>query len=161
MHLYHGLIERSMSIGTGVSLVLVADATESDDASVSEAVAVLEATGARVATVVVPERGTVPSIPPDVDCIVCPDELDSTDGVTVLRTVRERVTETPFVLYAVDGDESMASAAIRAGVTDYVPVSAGVTEAVAGRALAAARAAVAALANARTRTRTRASAWSS
>jgi len=130
-----------MTPEASASMILVTEGTGPgvDDGSDREAVAVLETAGARVDTVATAEGGGVPSIPADADCIVCPYELSGTDGITVLETVRGRGNETPFVLYARDGDESVASAAIGAGATDYVPVDAGISEVVADRALAAVR----------------------
>jgi len=62
----------------------------------------------------------------DVDCVVSTYRLDGTDGVTLLRAVREEHPDLPFVLVAREGDETVASEAIRADVTDYVPVEEGV-----------------------------------
>ncbi|WP_327051356.1 bacterio-opsin activator domain-containing protein [Halomicrococcus gelatinilyticus] len=56
-----------------------------------------------------------------VDCVVCNDDLPDDDGLAVLDAVRKRRPGIPFVLLAVDGDEELASDAIAAGVTDYLP----------------------------------------
>ena len=55
------------------------------------------------------------------DCVVAADDLPESTGVDLLETVRERKPTLPFVLYANDGSEALASEAIAAGVTDYVP----------------------------------------
>jgi len=56
-----------------------------------------------------------------VDCVVCNDDLPDGDGIAVLEAVRKRRPGIPFVLLAVDGDEELASDAVAAGVTDYLP----------------------------------------
>jgi PAS domain S-box-containing protein len=57
-----------------------------------------------------------------VDCIVSRYDLPSTTGIELLERVRERSCDLPFVLLARDGSERVASDAIAAGVTDYVPL---------------------------------------
>jgi signal transduction histidine kinase len=59
------------------------------------------------------------------DCVVSEHALPESDGVSLLRSVRARDGGTPFVLWARDGDESLARTAFRAGVTDYVGSDAG------------------------------------
>lgn len=56
----------------------------------------------------------------DIDCIACEDGLPGMDAISVLRLVRDTDPAIPFVLYAIDGSESLAADAISAGVTDYV-----------------------------------------
>ncbi|MFB6133055.1 MAG: PAS domain S-box protein [Halanaeroarchaeum sp.] len=56
-----------------------------------------------------------------VDCVVSEHALPEMDGVAFLRTVRERHPGLPFVLAPENGSESVASEAIEAGVTAYVP----------------------------------------
>jgi signal transduction histidine kinase len=60
-----------------------------------------------------------------IDAIVSEYTLPDGDGVDLLRTVRDRHPDLPFLLVTDDGDESVASAAIDAGVTDYVPKGSG------------------------------------
>lgn len=60
-----------------------------------------------------------------VDCVVSTHRLDGTDGVAVLRDIRETHPELPVVLVARDGDETVASEAIAAGVTEYIPADGG------------------------------------
>jgi PAS domain S-box-containing protein len=57
----------------------------------------------------------------DVDCVVSADDLADRDGIAFLKRVRERYPELPFVLVAEDGSERLASEAVAAGVTEYVP----------------------------------------
>jgi PAS domain S-box-containing protein len=56
------------------------------------------------------------------DCVVSAYRLDGTDGIELLREVRERYPDLPFVLVASEGGEAVASEAIAAGVTEYVPI---------------------------------------
>ncbi|EMA46907.1 GAF domain-containing protein [Halobiforma nitratireducens] len=69
----------------------------------------------------------------EIDCVVSElsfgrdssnvgDPVDR-DGLQLLRAVRERDETLPFVLWTADGDEAVASEAIAAGVTEYVPRS--------------------------------------
>ncbi|WP_192498366.1 bacterio-opsin activator domain-containing protein [Halorussus halophilus] len=53
------------------------------------------------------------------DCVVSEYSLPSSDGVELLRTVREERPGLPFILYTDSGDESVASEAVSAGVTEY------------------------------------------
>ncbi|MFC6954497.1 GAF domain-containing protein [Halorubellus litoreus] len=93
-------------------VVLVTDAASSVDASAFDAV------GASVRTMVVTEGG-LGSVPADASVVVTPYELAGTDGVAVVESVTGDV---PVVVYARDGDEHVASEAVRAGADDYVPV---------------------------------------
>jgi len=54
------------------------------------------------------------------DCVLSQYRLPDGDGVTFLRHIRDFDSDLPFVLYADDGSERVASEAISAGVTDYV-----------------------------------------
>ena len=56
-----------------------------------------------------------------VDCIVSAYRLPETDGLAFLETVRESRPDLPFVLFPAEGSESLASEAIAAGATDYLP----------------------------------------
>ncbi|SIR58479.1 bacterio-opsin activator domain-containing protein [Natronorubrum thiooxidans] len=56
-----------------------------------------------------------------VDCILSLHQLPDARGLDLLERVREREPECPVVLAPSDGDETLASAAIAAGVTEYVP----------------------------------------
>lgn len=55
------------------------------------------------------------------DCVVSGYRLADTDGLSFLERVRQRDPTLPFVLLVHDGSETLASDAISAGVTDYIP----------------------------------------
>ncbi|WP_408957338.1 bacterio-opsin activator domain-containing protein [Natrinema sp. 74] len=57
------------------------------------------------------------------DCLLTAQSLPDaeTTGLDLLESVRERDPALPVVLAPADGDESLASAAIAAGVSEYVP----------------------------------------
>jgi len=57
------------------------------------------------------------------DGIVSEYDLPDDDGIALLETVRAREGDLPFVLYTDVGSETVASDAISAGVSDYVPKS--------------------------------------
>lgn len=53
------------------------------------------------------------------DCIISDYELPGTDGLELLRAIREEYPELPFILCTGEGSETIAAEAISAGVTDY------------------------------------------
>jgi PAS domain S-box-containing protein len=55
-----------------------------------------------------------------IDCIVSDHDLPTVDGIAFLETVRVQAPDLPFVLFTSEGDESIASRAVSAGVTDYL-----------------------------------------
>jgi len=57
----------------------------------------------------------------DPDCVVTGHDGDNLDGLETLRRVRDASPDVPVVLFPEAGDEATASAAVAAGVTDYVP----------------------------------------
>lgn len=57
----------------------------------------------------------------DPDCIVSGYDLPDRNGIDLLETVREDYPALPVILYPDDGSEHIASTAISAGVTDYIP----------------------------------------
>jgi PAS domain S-box-containing protein len=59
------------------------------------------------------------------DCIVSDYALGTTDGVDFLTTVREDHPDIPFLLFTGKGSEAVASEAIAAGATDYIPKESG------------------------------------
>jgi len=61
------------------------------------------------------------------DCVVSEYRIADTDGVAFLKRVRSEYPSIPFVLYAAEGSERVASDAIAAGVTDYVSAETGET----------------------------------
>jgi CheY-like chemotaxis protein len=61
----------------------------------------------------------------EVDCVVSDYAMPGIDGVELLRRVRDHEPGLPFILFTGRGSESVATDAIDAGVTDYVPKSMG------------------------------------
>ncbi|WP_458189160.1 bacterio-opsin activator domain-containing protein [Haladaptatus sp. NG-WS-4] len=59
-----------------------------------------------------------------IDCIVSNYELPDSDGLSLLRTVRDGHPNLPFVVVTDAGDERIASEAIAADVSDYLPLDA-------------------------------------
>jgi len=59
------------------------------------------------------------------DCVLSEYSMSGVDGLELLATVRDAHPELPFVLFTAEGSEGVASEAISAGVTDYVPKGAG------------------------------------
>ncbi|MEF8870003.1 MAG: PAS domain S-box protein [Haloarculaceae archaeon] len=55
-----------------------------------------------------------------VDCVVSDYDMPETNGLELLRDVRDRETDLPFVLFTGKGSEEIASEAISAGVTEYL-----------------------------------------
>lgn len=60
-----------------------------------------------------------------VDCIVCDYMMPDMDGLELLDRVREDHPDLPFILFTGRGSEDVASQAVRAGVSDYIPKSTG------------------------------------
>jgi PAS domain S-box-containing protein len=63
-----------------------------------------------------------------VDCVVSDYGLPATTGIEFLERVRDRRPDLPFVLFTGSGSEAVASAAISAGVTDYVETEGGTSQ---------------------------------
>lgn len=57
-----------------------------------------------------------------VDCIVSAIELAERDGLWLLRSIREQSPTVPVLLCTANGSEAIASEAVSAGATDYIPV---------------------------------------
>lgn len=55
-----------------------------------------------------------------IDCIVSDHQMPRLTGVELLKRVRERHPDRPFILFTGQGSETVASEAISADVTDYV-----------------------------------------
>ena len=66
----------------------------------------------------------------DVDCLVTAYELNQTDGVSMTEELRRDRHELPIVLSTPAGSEQVASAAVAAGVSGYVPIESTPPEAV-------------------------------
>jgi two-component system aerobic respiration control sensor histidine kinase ArcB len=98
-----------------VTVLCVGDGTE----VVAAAATVLDGRGFAVTTAS-GAREALARLPGDVDCVVTASDLPDDDGVTFLRAVREADPDVPVFLLAPDGSESLASTAIRAGVTEYL-----------------------------------------
>ncbi|AGB16903.1 PAS domain S-box [Halovivax ruber XH-70] len=75
-----------------------------------------------------------------IDCLVTVFDLPSTDGLSFVRSLRSAGIVTPTVIHAVNGDESVAAAAIDADVAGYVPVPDSPVESVSALAAALDRA---------------------
>jgi PAS domain S-box-containing protein len=107
-----------MSGISGPSVLHVDD----DPAFLELATAVLErdAGGIRVHTATSGEEGLAWLRENVVDCIVSDYEMPGQDGLEFLEAVRQEFPRLPFVLFTGKGSEGIASAAISAGVTDYL-----------------------------------------
>lgn len=57
----------------------------------------------------------------DIDCIVTDYEMPHQNGIEFLETVRKEHPDLPFIVYTGKGSEEVASEAMAAGVTDYIP----------------------------------------
>ncbi|WP_435069299.1 PAS domain S-box protein [Haloplanus sp. C73] len=60
-----------------------------------------------------------------VDCVVSDYDMPGRNGLELLRAVRERYPDLPFILFTGKGSEEIASEAISAGVTDYLQKGSG------------------------------------
>jgi PAS domain S-box-containing protein len=58
---------------------------------------------------------------PPVDCVVTDYGVGELNGVELVERIRERHADLPVVLYTDEGCEAVASDAIAAGVSDYIP----------------------------------------
>lgn len=57
------------------------------------------------------------------DCIFSDLKLPDIDGITLMKTIREKGIKIPVVILTSYGDERVAAEAIRAGASDYIPKS--------------------------------------
>lgn len=55
-----------------------------------------------------------------IDCIISDYDMPGMNGLDVLRDVREKQPQLPFILFTGKGSEEIASEAISAGVTEYL-----------------------------------------
>ncbi len=58
--------------------------------------------------------------PDAIDCVVSDHDMPESDGIELLRAVREDHPDLPFILFTGKGSEEIASKAISADVTDYL-----------------------------------------
>ena len=56
----------------------------------------------------------------DVDCVVSDFKMPRLDGLELLRAVRERWPDLPFILFTGQGSDEVAEQAIDAGATEYL-----------------------------------------
>lgn len=68
-------------------------------------------------------EGALDLLSASTDCVVVSPPLPDADGTDALGLLRDRCPDVPIVLYPADWSETLASEAIRVGVTDYVPQS--------------------------------------
>jgi|GEM_PF-2057683 len=57
----------------------------------------------------------------DIDCVISDYKMPDTNGVELLREIREDHPNVPFLIFTARGSELVASKAISAGATDYLP----------------------------------------
>ena len=58
-----------------------------------------------------------------IDCLVTEYVLETATGIDLVRQLRDEMVSLPIVLATTEGSEEIASEAITAGVTEYVPVT--------------------------------------
>jgi PAS domain S-box-containing protein len=68
-----------------------------------------------------PDEAVVQAAAGDADCVLTEHDLEGGDGLALLSQVRDARSSLPVVLWPRTGDERLASDAVAAGVTDYVP----------------------------------------
>lgn len=68
-----------------------------------------------------------------VDCVVSSYELPDSNGLELLRGIRETERETPFILFPESGDESIASQGFAAGASGYLSRGEGQSDTLAER----------------------------
>lgn len=74
----------------------------------------------------IPDPGdALENFDPGIDCIISDYDLPEMNGLEFLEAVRSRDPTLPFILYTGKGTEDIASAAISAGVTDYIQKESG------------------------------------
>ncbi|WP_251341703.1 ATP-binding protein [Haloplanus halophilus] len=98
-----------------------------DDGTAAETVAAgLERADDRLSVRTVPDADAAldaleAASPPPVDGVVSEYDPPGTDGLGLLEAIRDAHPDLPVVIYTDGGSESVASDAVAAGVTDYVP----------------------------------------
>ncbi len=81
-----------------------------------------------VQTATSPDEGLDILANSSLDCIVSDYEMPQMDGLEVLKEVREKHPDLPFILYTGKGSEEIASEAVSAGVTDYLQKGSGTSQ---------------------------------
>ncbi|MEF8786447.1 MAG: PAS domain S-box protein [Haloarculaceae archaeon] len=101
------------------------DANRADTAAVS-----LERADERITVQTATDAGTGVEVlaDADIDCVVSAYELPGQNGIEFLEAVREEHPDLPFILRTDAGSERVASAAISAGVTDYIRTERGTAQ---------------------------------
>ena len=102
---------------SGVRLLYVGP----DEATAAPVVEALEAAGFTVDRVADSRQARDRVADRSLDCVVSEQSLPDGTGLELLRDIRRSDDTLPFVLFTGDGSERLASEAISAGVTDYVP----------------------------------------
>jgi len=74
----------------------------------------------RIDVVTTTEASEVLELIDGADCVVSDYRMPDADGLDLLKQVRERKPDIPFILFTGKGSEDVASEAISAGVTDYL-----------------------------------------
>ncbi|MCT9098447.1 PAS domain S-box protein [Haloarchaeobius sp. HME9146] len=64
----------------------------------------------------------------EIHCVVSDYDMPEVDGLEFLKLVREYDSDLPFILFTGKGSEEIASAAISAGVTDYLQKGTGIEQ---------------------------------
>jgi len=103
---------------TAESVVLVVD-DEPDVASVTATYLERHLDGVAV-TVESGGTNAIDRLEDNIDCVVSDYEMPDIDGLELLRRIRQRDADIPFILFTARGSEEIASEAISAGVTDYL-----------------------------------------
>ena len=80
----------------------------------------LEDASSRISVTTANDPAVVTDQVDEFDCIVADYAMPDIDGLELLRQVRNRDEEVPFILYTSKGSEDIASEAISLGVTDYL-----------------------------------------
>ncbi|MFC4542738.1 PAS domain S-box protein [Halosolutus amylolyticus] len=108
-------------MATGTNVLWVDDDPAVRDAAAPALERASDDVTVTVAATVSDARSQLDERADDVDCVVSGYDLPETNGLDFFETVRERHPGVAFILCPGSGSETIASDAIGAGVTDYVP----------------------------------------
>ena len=100
----------------GISVVYVDDYEELCELTAEG----LEDASSRISVTTANDPAVVTDRLDEFDCIVADYAMPDIDGLELLRQVRNRDEQVPFILYTGKGSEDVASEAISLGVTDYL-----------------------------------------